>query len=136
MIFTGEVRDVEPYVNLFDAAVNCSVGTETSCLALSEAMSLGIPCIASDFGGNPELVREGENGFLFPVGDSYALAERIERLRNSAPLYRKLARGAEKRFAKDLNARGMAGKYDELYRRLYDEFCTDARARVRSARKG
>ena len=132
VIFTGEVRDVAPYVNLFDVAVNCSVGTETSCLALSEAMSLGIPCIASDFGGNPELVRDGENGLLFPAGDSYALAERIERLRNSPSLYRKLVRGAAERFAKDLNAEGMAREYDALYRRLFAEFCTDACARARN----
>ena len=130
VIFAGEVRDVAPYVNLFDVAVNCSVGTETSCLALSEAMSIGLPCIASNFGGNPELICEGENGLLFPVGDAAALAVCIERLYTDPVLRRHLSAGARKRFLYDLHAEGMARKYDALYRRLFEEFCTkNTRAR-------
>lgn len=133
VIFTGEVRDTAPYVNLFDAAVNCSVGTETSCLALSEAMSIGLPCIASDFGGNPELVREGENGLLFPVGDSAALAACIERVRGDAALRHRLSVGARERFRNSLNAEAMARAYDALYRCLFREFCTKSAS---CARKG
>ena len=131
VIFTGEVRDTAPYVNLFDVAVNCSVGTETSCLALSEAMSIGLPCIASDFGGNPELVHEGENGLLFPVGDAAALAACIERLREDSALRHRLSVGAKKRFLACLNAEAMAREYDALYRRLFREFCTKAHTRTR-----
>ena len=128
VIFTGEVRDVSSFVNLFDVAVNCSVGTETSCLALSEAMSLGIPCIASDFGGNPELVREGENGLLFPAGDPAALAERITRLMHDRALLHRLAKGAETRYRRDLHAMGMAAAYDGLYRRLWEEYLVKRKA--------
>lgn len=118
--FTGYVEDPAPYLNLFDVAVNCSIGTETSCLALSEAMSLGIPCVASRFGGNPELVREGENGLLFEGRDAEALASCLFRLKQDRALYRRLCEGAFERYRRDLRAEGMARAYDRLYLALYD----------------
>ncbi|MBQ8351672.1 MAG: glycosyltransferase [Clostridia bacterium] len=118
--FTGYVEDPTPYLNLFDVAVNCSMGTETSCLALSEAMSLGIPCVASRFGGNPELVREGENGLLFDAGDDRALAACLARLCRDKLLYDRLALGAQERYRRDLRAESMAHAYDRLYLALYD----------------
>lgn len=50
--------------------------------ALIEAMCLGLPCISTDCpcGGPAELIRDGENGFLIPVGDEEALAERMRLL--------------------------------------------------------
>ena len=118
LTMVGEVRDVAPYTALFDVAVNCSVGTETSSLALSEAMSLGVPCIASRFGGNVEMVREGENGLLFPARDARALCAAIERLAWDRVLYEELSRGARGRFMRELRAEGMAAKYDALYAEL------------------
>jgi glycosyltransferase involved in cell wall biosynthesis len=47
---------------------------------LLEAMAAGVPVVGSIVGGTPALVRDGENGFLFPVGDHKALAERLRRL--------------------------------------------------------
>jgi glycosyltransferase involved in cell wall biosynthesis len=118
--FTGHVEEPGVYLNLMDAVANCSVGTETSCLALSEAMSLGIPCIASRFGGNPEMVQEGENGLLFESRDAAGLAACIARLRFDAALYRRLSEGALERYRRELRAEGMALAYDCLYFSLYD----------------
>lgn len=118
LTMVGQVEDVAPYTALFDAAVNCSIGTETSCLALSEAMSLSIPCIASRYGGNPEMVTEGENGMLFPPKNAPALAAAIERLSCDRALYLHLSRGARARYECDLRASVMAARYDALYTEL------------------
>lgn len=120
VIFTGHTPDPTPYLNLMDVAVNCSIGTETSCLALSEAMSLGLPCVASRYGGNPELVREGENGLLFDVGDDKGLADCLLRLCRDTTLYDRLAEGARARYRLDLRAEQMARAYDSLYLGLYE----------------
>lgn len=54
---------------------------ETWGLVVNEAMNLGLPIIASDqVGCGPDLVRAGENGYVYPVGDTQALAERIDTL--------------------------------------------------------
>ena len=119
--FLGFVENVAPYVNLFDLHVNCSVGTETSSLAISEAMSLGIPTVASDFGGNPYMVRDGENGFLYPAGDDAALAERILYVFSSDRLYERICLGARERFLSELNAAQMTKKTEQLYARLFRE---------------
>lgn len=48
--------------------------------SVMEALSCGKPVIGSSIGGIPELVREGETGFLFPPGDAQALAGAMQRL--------------------------------------------------------
>lgn len=112
--FTGFCENVAEYMNLFYVNVNCSVGTETSSLALSEGMSLGIPAIASDYGGNPYMVRDGVNGFLYPQGNADELARRILLLEDDA-LYRRLSVGAYERFWRELNAKRMTRDTEELY---------------------
>ena len=62
IIFTGFVDDVAPYCNIADLNLNCSWGTETASLALCEAMSLSLPSVVTDFGGNPYLITDGVNG--------------------------------------------------------------------------
>jgi glycosyltransferase involved in cell wall biosynthesis len=45
--------------------------------AILEAMACGLPCVASETGGNGELIENGRTGYLTPVGDPQAAAERI-----------------------------------------------------------
>ncbi len=117
--FCGFAPDVTPYVNCFDANINCSRGTETSSLALSEGMSIGLPCVASDFGGNTYMVRHGVNGLIFPTDDFVALAENIRLLINDRSLYERTSRNAYERFLSELNAKNMARKTEELYSSLF-----------------
>ncbi|MBO5938563.1 MAG: glycosyltransferase [Clostridia bacterium] len=119
VIFAGFCQDVAPYFSLMKINVNCSVGTETSSLALSEGMSMGIPAVVSDYGGNPYMVRDGENGIVVPQNDPSALATTILRLREDSVLYEQLSQGARKRFLSELNAEQMTKKTEELYCELF-----------------
>ena len=121
VIFTGFCEDVERWFNCFDLNVNCSVGTETSSLALSEGMSIGLPAVASSYGGNPYMVRHGENGFIYESGNAVALAERISEIANSSELYAKMSKNAKKRFGEELNSSRMASDTISFYRELYEE---------------
>ena len=60
-------------------------------MALLEAMSMGIPVIASAVGGVPGIIKNGVNGFLVDPGDYKGLSETITLLINDPPLRKKLA---------------------------------------------
>ena len=79
LVITGFRQDVRPYLGASDTVVLCSL-TETFSLAAIEAMALRRPVVHSDVGGAAEMIRSGDNGFLFPVGDTAALVARLVRL--------------------------------------------------------
>jgi glycosyltransferase involved in cell wall biosynthesis len=85
--------------------------------SLMEAMGCGCCPVASDTGGNPELVIDGETGLLFPVGDAQALADRLALLLDQPHYRRHLAARAERRmhthFTREQSARTMAAIYEE-----------------------
>ena len=76
----GFRRDVAALLNILDVQLNASYGTEATSMALLEGMSLGLPTIASDYGGNPFLISDGDNGLIFPARDSRALADAMLQL--------------------------------------------------------
>ena len=117
--FIGFAYDTSPYMNIANININCSVGTETSSLALSEGMSLGLPAAVSDYGGNTYMIKHGINGLVCKCYDSEAMAENIENLIKHKKFYAKLSYNARLRFRDELNAANMARKTYELYEKLY-----------------
>lgn len=79
VIFTGFLQNVETIEAALDIAVITSKA-EALCLSILESMIAGIPAVGTDSGGVAEVIKHGENGFLIPIGDSDALAERLEEL--------------------------------------------------------
>ena len=113
--FIGFVQDVSPYMNITDVNVNCSIGTETSSLALSEGMSLGIPAVASDYSGNIYMVHDHENGLIYHQQDYESLASKINTLLNDRELYSLLSKNAKERYNTELNAKRTARLTEEYY---------------------
>ena len=111
----GFVEDVSKIMNITDINVNCSTGTETSSLSLSEGMSIGIPAIASDYLGNKYMVKNGVNGLIFPRGDYKRLAKCIIDLTRDKALYTQLSQNAKKRFFSELNAERMTRETEKYY---------------------
>ncbi len=62
-----------------DLTILPSICHENSPVVISESFHVGVPVIGSRIGGIPELIRDGDTGYLFPVGDPAALAETIHR---------------------------------------------------------
>jgi glycosyltransferase involved in cell wall biosynthesis len=71
--FAGPVSDVAPWLRRMDMFVLPSL-SEALSNSLLEAMAVGCAVVASDVGGNPELVRDGDTGRLFRAGDAADLA--------------------------------------------------------------
>ena len=118
VIFIGFTEDVSPYMNISDLNINCSVGTETSSLALSEGMSIGLPAVVSDYGGNSYMIKDGVNGFVYKCGDSKRLSELILRLANNREELKSLSVGAYARYENELNVESMTKKTNRLYDEL------------------
>ena len=115
--FVGFVDDVAPYYNIMDLNLNCSCGTETSCLALSEGMSLSLPAVATDYGGNPYMVENGVNGLLVPEKNSSAMAEAILKIISDKELYDALAKGAYAAYQNKFTAKKMTEQLEALYKK-------------------
>jgi glycosyltransferase involved in cell wall biosynthesis len=79
VIFTGYVGDVPSYLEVADLFV-LSSDKEGLPLSLGEAMAYSIPCIATDVGGNKEIVLHGQTGLLVKPRSPEQLAEAIEYL--------------------------------------------------------
>lgn len=115
IIFTGFITDVDKLMNITDIQANASFGTEATSLALLEGMSLGIPAVVSDFGGNPGVIKDGVNGFIVPKKDSRALAEGIGKLLKDEELYRKLSKGSKEVFSETFTAQAMTRNTEDIY---------------------
>ena len=76
---TGDRTDVPDLLRLMDIFVLPSLAEGISNTIL-EAMATRLPVIATQTGGNPELVEDGDNGLLVPVGDVQALSNAIEKM--------------------------------------------------------
>ncbi len=114
VIFCGFRENVTDYMNIFNVLINSSVGTETSCLAISEAMSLSVPVIATDFGGNPEMLKFG-GGMLFPAGNADKLAEAILKVYYDRHLCDSLASEAYRAYLSHRTIEEAAKKYENIY---------------------
>jgi len=94
--------------------------TEAFGLAALEAMACGVPPVATRTGGLPDLITHGVDGFMEPVGDIDAQAERLVELLTDSRLHSQIAaaarRSAETRFTTDL----IIPKYEAYYRTVQD----------------
>jgi glycosyltransferase involved in cell wall biosynthesis len=85
---------VERALATLDFVVIPSTCRECCSRSLIESLCLGLPVVASRVGGNPELLRDGEDGLLVPPGDPERLAEALVTLASDDVLRRRLATGA------------------------------------------
>jgi L-malate glycosyltransferase len=92
--------------------------TESFGLAALEAMSCGMPVIASNTGGIPEVVTNGETGYLLTVGNVEEMAKNSLRLLTDADLYRRMSSAARKRVLDNFDEKHLLSRYEEYYRRI------------------
>jgi glycosyltransferase involved in cell wall biosynthesis len=81
-------------------------------------MAAGLPVVATAVGGVPEIVREGETGFLVAPRDPAALAERVSRLLGDPALARDMGERGRRRQREAFSRQTMVGAVTTLYERL------------------
>lgn len=121
IIFTGFLPDVENLLKITDIQVNASYGTEATSLSLLEGMSLGIPAVVSDFGGNTGVIKDGQNGIVVPQKNAEKLANAIEMLILDDWIYEKMSKGSKKVFSEKFTAKIMTEKTEKIYEEVAGE---------------
>lgn len=112
--FVGVVDRVAPLLAQADLVLLPS-STESFGLVALEAMASGVPVIASDVGGIPEVVDHGQTGYLAPVGDVEAMSSYAVEILRDAALHRRMRTAAQARARQLFDYRQIVPHYERLY---------------------
>jgi sugar transferase (PEP-CTERM/EpsH1 system associated) len=121
VVFLGMRNDIDQIVPEFDIFVLSSTSEGTP-LTLLEAMSCGLPVIATDVGGNPEVVNDGETGFIIPPSDPTAIALKLKLLINDPGLRQKMGKDGRIRAIEKFSIKKTAREYFDLYCDILNNF--------------
>ena len=125
IVFTGklvapelarEYREANVFV--LPAIVDHKGDTEGLGVVLIEAMELGLPIIASNVGGIPDVVVNNESGILVPEKDPVALADAIKRIESDPQYTARLLEGARNRIAEHFTWDNITRRQIEIYEQL------------------
>lgn len=116
VIFHGMEPDRDNIFQQIDVLIVTSE-TEGLSLAVLEAMASETPIIASNVGGNPELIKDGHNGFLYEFGDSIALANHIKSLVADEALCKTFGEHSFELYNSHFSMRRCAAEYLAVYQK-------------------
>jgi glycosyltransferase involved in cell wall biosynthesis len=116
-LFLGYQEDVAPFYAAFDALVLPSSNEGTPVSAI-EALAAGRPVVATRVGGVPDVVKEGEDGFLVDPGATDDLADRLAQLARDPALRERMGRAGRERVLPRYAVDRLVDDVDSLYRSL------------------
>ena len=118
IVLTGHLKDLTPYYEAADVVAIPSL-SEGSPNVLLEAMAFGVPVVATEVGGIPEIVNDGETALLVPRPGPGAMAAAIERLlfdpATASTLAGQARRKVETEYSPESRAKTLIGIYDDVY---------------------
>jgi glycosyltransferase involved in cell wall biosynthesis len=115
--FLGERDDIADVLAASDAFVLSSI-SEGNPMSVLEAMSAGLPVVATSVGGMPELVRSGTDGWLVPPGDTRALRDAMRRLVLNRDSRQVMSDAVRQRAMLCFDSGAMGRSYLNVYERL------------------
>jgi len=119
--FFGRQKDVESIINVFDIGVlatNDKIHGEGISNTIMEYMALEKPVIATDCGGNRELVKDGETGILVKTTNSIEMAQKILLLLENEEMTKNFGRNGREKLKSEFNLEKMGNEFENLYREL------------------
>lgn len=115
--FCGKQDDVAEVISLADLLLLPSEKESFGLVAL-EAMACGVPTVGSLAGGIPELVKDGETGYLSPVGDTDKMARDAIRLLSDGDLYQRMVEACLSRARSAFCNNRITADYEDIYYRV------------------
>ena len=120
VLFLGFTKEVPLLLSVIDVQLNASYGTEASSLALLEGLSIGVPVIASDYGGNPYSIDDGQDGLLFKSRNSADLAAKMRLLMDDPSLLARLGQQAREIYGRRFTGEIYAGNVEAVYKKVLE----------------
>jgi glycosyltransferase involved in cell wall biosynthesis len=117
ILSVGYQRDVGPYYAFVDALLLTSANEGTPVVAI-EALAARRPVVATRVGGVPDVVDDGVDGLLVPVGDVSGMAEALERLARNPALRARMGEAGSERVVPRYRVERLVDDVDALYREL------------------
>lgn len=114
VIFAGYRPDIHRCYAIMDVSVLTSFSEGLS-ITLLESMRCGLPVVATRVGGNPEVVVDGETGYLVPAGDASAFAQSVTKLLRDPNLRRRMGDAGRHRVEMHFRIEDVAHRYLEIY---------------------
>jgi glycosyltransferase involved in cell wall biosynthesis len=119
-VFVGYQEDVAPFYAAFDALVLPSVNEGTP-VSVIEALAAERPVVVTRVGGVPDIVRDGEDGFLVEAGATDDLADRLAQLARDPALRARMGKQGRERVLPRYAVDRLVDDVDRLYRSLLSE---------------
>ncbi|MDD5427110.1 MAG: glycosyltransferase [candidate division Zixibacteria bacterium] len=117
VIITGQRQDVPELLHIFDLFVLSSLSEGTS-VSLLEAMAAGLPPVVTNVGGNPDIVKNGENGLVVEPKDTPALADAILEILTDPAMYERFSKNAVATVKQNYSIEKMVATYTDIYLKL------------------
>jgi len=109
---------VADFLGAFDLLVSASRDNEGCSNSVLEAMALGRPVVATDVGGNRELIRDGVTGYLVEPDDPASLAAKLSWLLGHWAEATELAERTQRMVRESFSLQHMVRQYEEIYMQL------------------
>jgi glycosyltransferase involved in cell wall biosynthesis len=119
IVFTGFRSDVRELLSEAAISVLPSLSEGTS-NTLLESMAAGLPVVATQVGGNPEVIEDGVSGLLVPPRDSAEIAAAVGRLLEDEGFARRLGQAGMRRVSELFSLSGSVQQTEHLYQRLIE----------------
>jgi glycosyltransferase involved in cell wall biosynthesis len=114
VLFSGLIKNPMPIVSRLKALVVTSL-CEAASLSILEAMMCGVPVLATNVGGNPELVTDGVTGYLIESGSAQGFAEAMVKVMSDKSMAKNLGKNAKADVMERFSFTTMAEKYKKIY---------------------
>lgn len=119
VLLLGKQDNIHELYNISDLMLLLSE-KESFGLVLLEAMACGVPCIGTDIGGIPEVIKHNETGFIGKLGDIDSIAEKALRILREPQLHQRMADACLKTVREEFRSEKIISQYEDIYRSLVD----------------
>lgn len=112
--FLGNQKDVAEILSICDLKLLLSE-KESFGLVLLEAMACGVPCVGTNIGGIPEVIVDGETGYICEVGDIEDITDKALQIVTDPGLHEKMSKRSVERVRSEFHSQRILQQYEDIY---------------------